>query len=142
MPLPAFLGAIIGEFVFHGRDLARTVGERWPIERRDALPIVDFFNAVTPYAVDEQAAKGVTATFEVRFRGYETATFAFENGQLSVRPGSAARPDVRMSVDPIAFLLVGYKRTGLALPILTGRALAWGRRPWLALRFVNLFQRP
>lgn len=142
LPVPAFLGSVVGELVFHGRDLARTVGEPWPIARRDTLPIVDFFNAVTPYMVDERAARGITATFEVRFRGYETTTFAFDDGQLSVRSGPATRADVRMSVDPASFLLVGYKRAGLAVPILTGRALAWGRRPWLALRFAGLFQAP
>ena len=38
LPLPGFLGAAVGEFMIHGRDLARTVGHRWPIDRRDALP--------------------------------------------------------------------------------------------------------
>jgi hypothetical protein len=78
----------------------------------------------------------------VRFRGYETATFMFDDGKLSVRDGPATQADVRMSVEPVSFLEVGYKRKGLAVPILTGRAVAWGRRPWLALRFANLFQSP
>lgn len=142
LPVTAFLGSVVGEFVFHGCDLASTVEQKWPIERRDALPIVDFFIAVTPLILDERSTSGLTATYELRFRGYETATFVFDNGALSVRQGPATRADVRMSLDPVAFLRVGYKRAGLTSAILSGRAIAWGRRPWLALGFPGLFQTP
>jgi uncharacterized protein (TIGR03083 family) len=142
LPVNAFLGSVVGEFLFHGCDLARTLGQKWPIDRRDALPVVDLLIAVTPLIVDAEASRNVTATYELRFRGYDTATFAFGNGALAVKAGPAERADVRMSVDPSAFLRVAYKRAGLTVPILTGRAIAWGRRPWLALRFPGLFQAP
>jgi uncharacterized protein (TIGR03083 family) len=142
MSLPAFLGAAVGEFLVHGRDLARTLGQPWPIKRADAQPVVDFFNAVAPFIVDADRSKGRDATFEVRFRGHETSSFVFQNGKLSVTEGPSRRAHVHMSLDPVAFLLVGYKRIGLTVPIITGRALAWGRRPWLALRFPGLFETP
>ena len=142
LPAPATLGAVVGELVFHGHDVARAVDVAWPIERRDALPIVDFFCAATPYVVDAEAARGVVRTFEIRVRGHDTFTFAFRDGVLAVTPGRAERPDVRVSADPVAFLLVGYRRAGLVRPILTGKLLAWGRRPWLALGFADLFQTP
>lgn len=75
-------------------------------------------------------------------RGYETSTYTFEPGRLSVTSGRPSRRDVTMSLDPVAFLQIGYKRTGLARPILTGRAVAWGRRPWVALQFPGYFQDP
>jgi uncharacterized protein (TIGR03083 family) len=142
LPVSAFLGSMVGELLLHGCDLAGTLGQKWPIERRDALPVVDLLIAVTPLIVDARAGRNVTATYEVRFRGYDTATFAFDKGALAVTRGPATRADVRMSVDPAAFLRVAYKRSGLAVPILTGRAVAWGRRPWLALSFPGLFQAP
>ena len=142
MPVRAVLGAMVGEFQLHGMDLARTVRSPWRIHRRDALPAIDFFNAVTPHLLDHEAVQNVSAIIEVRYRGYVTSTFAFRDGALTVTPGRAAKADVHLSVDPVSFLLVGYKRSGLAKPILTGRALAWGRRPRLALRFPALFQAP
>jgi Mycothiol maleylpyruvate isomerase N-terminal domain len=142
IPVTAFLGSVVGEFIFHGCDLARTLGHKWPIDRQDALPVVDFLIAVTPVFVDSQASCDFKATYELRFRGYDTATFAFDHGTLVVSQGPTIRPDIRMSVDPAAFLGVAYKRSGLAIPILTGRAVAWGRRPWLALKFPGLFQAP
>jgi hypothetical protein len=142
LPARAVLGAMVGEFLFHGLDLARTVGARWPIERVDALPAVDVFTAVSPHLLVRDAVRDLTASVEVRCRGYDTSTFEFRDGELTVTPGPASRADVHMSVDPVSFLLVGYKRGGLAKPIATGRALAWGRRPWLALRFPGFFQAP
>jgi uncharacterized protein (TIGR03083 family) len=142
LPVTAFLGSVVGEFLFHGCDLAGTLGQKWPIDRRDALPVVDLLIAVTPMVVDPETSRDVTATYELRFRGYDTVTFAFDNGALNVRAGAATRADVRMSLDPAAFVRVAYKRAGLAVPILTGRATAWGRRPWLALSFPGLFQAP
>ena len=142
LPANAFVGAMVAEFMFHGLDLARTAGVDWPLGRADARPAIEFFNAATPYVVDADAAKGVTAAFDVRYRGYERATFRFESGALTVTPGSADRADVRLSVDPVAFLMLGYRRTTLPKVLATGRAVAWGRRPWLAFRFAGLFEAP
>ncbi len=142
LPVAAFLGSIVGEFLFHGCDLATTVGQKWPIDRRDALPVLDFLVCVTPLMLNAQTSRGMTATYELRFRGYDTTTFAFDNGTLVVSTGPAVRADARMSVDPAAFLRVAYKRAGLTRPVLTGQAVAWGRRPWLAFKFPALFQSP
>ncbi|HEX3088680.1 MAG TPA: maleylpyruvate isomerase N-terminal domain-containing protein [Ilumatobacteraceae bacterium] len=142
LPVAAFLGSVVGEFLLHGCDLAGTVGKPWPIERRDALPVIDFLVAVTPLVVNTESTRGLTATYELRFRGHDTTTFTFDDGVLAVSSGRAPRADVRMSVDPASFVQVAYKRVGLARPIVTGRAVAWGRRPWLALKFPGLFQAP
>jgi hypothetical protein len=106
LPLPAFVGAAVGEFVFHGRDLALTIGQPWPIKREDALPVIDFFIAVAPHVVDAESSQGVAATFEIRFRGYKTATFVFEDGKPAIEDGRSRRADVRMSLDPISWAVL------------------------------------
>jgi uncharacterized protein (TIGR03083 family) len=141
LPTTAFLGALVGELLFHGLDLARTARCPWPIDRADVLPAVDFFNAATPFVVSASAA-GVSATIEVRYRGYDPATFRFVEGVLTVSPGQSRRADVRLSVDPLSFLLIGYRRRSLARAVATGGAVAWGRRPWLAFRFPRFFDAP
>lgn len=137
----AFLGSIVGELMIHGLDLARTARAAWPMRRQDSLPAVDFFNAVTPHVVHPSAAD-LTARIEVRYRGYDTVTLAFDRGQLEVTPGRARRADVHLSVEPVALLLVGYGRQGLAPVVATGKAFAWGRRPFLAFRLPRLFEAP
>lgn len=141
LPTTAFLGSIVGELMIHGLDLARTARAAWPMRRQDSLPAVDFFNTVTPYVVDS-SAHDLTAEIEVRYRGYDTVTLAFDRGELVVSPGRAQRADVHLSVDPVAFLLLGYRRQGLAPVIATGKAIAWGRRPMLAFRLPRLFEAP
>ncbi|MEQ1874975.1 MAG: maleylpyruvate isomerase N-terminal domain-containing protein [Ilumatobacteraceae bacterium] len=137
-----YLGAIVGELMFHGLDLARTAKTRWPLQHTDAVVAVEFFDAVTPHIVDAAHAGSLTATIEVRYRGYDASTYRFEHGALEVSPGRAQHPDVHLSVDPAAFLAIGYGRRGLHSAMLRGQALAWGRKPWLGLRFPSLFQAP
>ena len=47
-----------------------------------------------------------------------------------------------ISADPATFLLVVYGRMPLGRALLRGGILAWGRRPWLSLRFKDLFFNP
>jgi hypothetical protein len=44
--------------------------------------------------------------------------------------------------DPAAFLLVGSGLRSQWGQIARGKLLTWGRKPWLALRFVSLFSPP
>ncbi len=53
-----------------------------------------------------------------------------------------AAPTANLSFDPVAFLLVGYGRISPWSAIVRGRALAYGRRPWLGFRFKELFHDP
>jgi uncharacterized protein (TIGR03083 family) len=142
MPLGAYLGALVGELVFHGQDLARTVKQPWPIEPSDAFPVIDFVAFVTPHILNPAKTADLTTRVELRVRDYETMTFVFEPAKLTVEAGGGKRRQVTMSVDPIALLQVAYKRSSLTRPILTGKAVAWGRRPWIALRFPGYFEAP
>ena len=70
------------------------------------------------------------------------ATYAFAGGRLSVPASPPERVDCRISSDPAAFLLITYGRTGLLRPVLSGRILVAGRRPWLGLSLPRPFRRP
>ena len=56
---------------------------------------------------------------------------------------SAGGPvDWVISADPVTYLLFVYGRMSQYRALLRGGILAWGRRPWLGLRFKNLFFNP
>jgi uncharacterized protein (TIGR03083 family) len=133
---------LLGEIVVHGHDIARTVGRPWPIDRRAATLVVEGTMAILPEFIDRKAAAGVRATYELRLRGGPRFVVAVEDGEMQVeRPG--ARPvDCRISADPVALLLVSYGRIGQWGPIGKGQMMAWGRKPWLALKFTSLFRNP
>jgi hypothetical protein len=46
--------------------------------------------------------------------------------------------DCWIAADPVAFLLVGYGRTGQWSQALRGRIVTGGRKPWLGLKFGDL----
>jgi uncharacterized protein (TIGR03083 family) len=135
------LGIFLGELVVHGWDVARAIGRPWPIEGDDVELILQGVEPILPGWVDRDAAGGLTATFEVRLRGGRPHLWSFRDGRLEVAP-SGRRPDVRISADPAALLLVFYRRQSQWPHIARGRLLAWGRRPWLAFSLAGRFHTP
>ena len=84
------------------------------------------------------------ATFDIRMRGEDAPRVVFKiaDGELTVHPpGTAGRVDCYMSGDPLSLLLVLYGRKSPYGPALTGKALAWGRKPWLGIAMTKLFRK-
>ncbi len=140
--LAAQSAILLGEFVVHGYDVARTIGRPWPIEAAHARLIVAGVTAVLPRYVDRERAAGLTATYQVRLRGGPSFQVRFDRGTATVGPPQPGAADCRLTVDPVTFLLVAYWRRSQWPGILRGQLRAWGRRPWLGPRFQRLFVRP
>ncbi|PLS75250.1 MAG: hypothetical protein CYG61_08240 [Actinobacteria bacterium] len=96
-----------------------------------------------PLALDPVAARGKRVTYDVRVRGGPQFSVRVADGAATVEPGApGGTVDCHLSVDPVAFLLVGYGRVSQWGPIAKGAMVAWGRRPWLGLQFKALFVNP
>ena len=78
----------------------------------------------------------------LRVRDGPELGLTFAGGTLTVGPCGTRRPDVTVLADPVAFLLVAYGRTSQWSAMATGKLLAWGRRPWLAVRLTSYLVRP
>jgi uncharacterized protein (TIGR03083 family) len=136
------LGIQLGELVVHGWDIARAADRPWPIDPGDVELILDGVEPILPGWVDRDRAGTLTATFEIRLRGGTTRRWSFHDGRLTTTPPPTGRPDVTISADPVALLLVLYRRQSQWPHILRGHMLAWGRRPWLAFTLANRFHAP
>ena len=79
---------------------------------------------------------------ELRLRGAGRHLWQLSDGHLEVDPPAPRPVDVTISADPVAFLLLSYRRMPLWRAILTGRSRAWGRRPMLAFRSNSFFRAP
>jgi alkyl sulfatase BDS1-like metallo-beta-lactamase superfamily hydrolase len=134
---------VAAEYLIHGWDIATALGQPWPISPGDARLILYGLTDLLAYSVDQEAARGFTATYELRIRGGDSFLLCFEDGHLTVdrsSPGAAA--DCRFSVEPVSFLMLGYGRISQVRPALTGKVLAWGRKPWLAAKFTKVLHPP
>jgi uncharacterized protein (TIGR03083 family) len=140
---------IVNESVIHGLDLARATGRRWTVDPGHARLAFEGF--ICPmyrslgrpaFAVNAVRAEGVRATYDVRVRGGGRWFLVFEDGGLSIEPPSDRKVDCRLWADPRAVVLLSWHRTPLAMPVLRGQVVPWGRRPWLALRLPGLLKLP
>ena len=133
----------LGELTVHGHDIATGTGRPWPISTEHAKLIMGTVcPEMSPLAVRPEAGRGAPVTYEVRLRGNGPRyVIRVADGTAEVR--AAGGPvDCVISADPVTYLLVVYGRMPLGRALLRGGILAWGRRPWLGLRFNNLFFSP
>lgn len=135
------LGALLGEFLVHGHDIAGIVGRPWKVDLVDVPPILDALSAVLPGWVDPASATGHSATYEVRV-GTRHRIYEFTDGALVVDPSQHRRIDVHIRMRPRAAILAMYMRGSPLRMALRGDVRAWGRKPWLARRFASLFHAP
>jgi hypothetical protein len=148
MPMPVFTCHLLNEAVMHGRDIAKADGQHWPIDSIHAGLVFDGFiwpiiEALGPRAmVDQKAAAGVRAVYDIRIRGGRRYRFTFDDGTLAIEPPSSGRVDCHISADAVAFLLVAWGRQSQYKAIAQGKLLAWGRKPWLGPKFRALMRNP
>lgn len=143
VPADLALGALLGELIIHGWDLAHSLNRSWDIDSRDAALVLEGLSVVAPGWIDHDRAGGFTATFDVRLRGQTRQTWSFVDGRLRVhRSPPRGRVDCHVSADPGALLLVLYGRESQWKHITKGRLVAWGRRPWLAFTLADRFHTP
>jgi uncharacterized protein (TIGR03083 family) len=145
LPLSALLAIACGEYLVHGRDIARAAGRPWPVPAGWARTVFLGVLPAVPHYLLPQRAHARPARYDIRLRGERDARaiFTVADGALAIQaPAAGQRADCYLSADPWAFLLVLYGRSGPLKPALTGQILAWGHRPWLAFTLPALFRKP
>jgi uncharacterized protein (TIGR03083 family) len=144
LPVSTVAAVLLGEALIHGYDIAQASGRPWLIPPTQACLVFSGAMMMFPHFVNRTAAAGMRANFDIRLRGEKGSwvRWAFDDGTLHASTGHAGSVDCHVSADPAAFLLVMYGRQGTLRSALTGKVLAWGRKPWLAFRMPSLFRRP
>jgi uncharacterized protein (TIGR03083 family) len=135
------LGIAVGEYLLHGLDLASALSQPWTIEPDDARLVLAAVLPLLPLLVDRRVTADVTAAYDIRIRGGRRVSLRISRGEATV--GSNGGPvDCHVSADPVAMLLVAYGRRSQWGPALTGKLVAWGRKPWLGLRLTHYLVAP
>jgi hypothetical protein len=148
-PLSALTCNLLNETIMHGYDIAKAAGRKWRINPAHAAMVVQqFFIPVIQtcepgtFVNAEQAAVGLQASYQVHLRGDGRINFVFEDGSLRVEEPSARRVDCHILADPTAFFMVFWQRQSQWNAIAKGQLIAWGRKPWLGLKFRSLIRNP
>jgi len=136
------ISEFLGELLIHGLDVARALGRPWVISSDEARLVLTGVVSVLPDSLDRAAAGDIRATYDIRVRGGPRFAVRVHDGRLEVTTSPTERVDCHISADPVTFLLVGYGRESQWPAALRGKLLAWGRRPWLGLRFGRLLLSP
>lgn len=141
MRVGTLTGIMLGELLVHGYDVARALDRPWDIERDDAVLTLKAIAELLPHYLSEEG-KRARESFRLNVRGGDPITFRFHGGRLEVNEKDIAPVDCKLSIDPVAFLLVGYGRAGLWPAVFKGQTFAYGRKPWLSLRFQTYVRNP
>jgi uncharacterized protein (TIGR03083 family) len=144
LPVGNLLAMAVSEFLVHGYDLARAVGAdlRPSADTRASATAVAaaVMSEMLPRLLDERRASGFTGSFEIRVHGGERFVLRIADGRAWSEPAGSRNIDCVLILSAYHALLMGYNRVPVWRAIATGKARAFGRRPWLGLQFHNLFQ--
>lgn len=148
VPLSALTCNLLNETIMHGYDIAHAAGRKWRINSTHAAMVVRQFFVPVLQTVDPRTfvnadkAAGLQATYELHLRGGGRLNFVFDDGSLRVEEPSARRVDCHILADPAAFFMVFWGRQSQWNAIAKGQLIAWGRKPWLGLKFRSLIRNP
>ncbi len=132
----------VGESMVHGYDIAKTASKPWRIDPQAASLVFGAVAPIVPFFILPDKARGLTASYELRLRGGPAFVMRLDNGRPSVEPISRNPVDVHFSVDPVAAFLLLYGRVSQWPLIAQGKVFAWGRKPWLGMKFASLLAKP
>jgi len=143
LPAGNLLSLAVSEFLVHGYDLARAAGADLRPSAATASSATAVAAAVMsemlPRILDQRSASGFTGSFELRVRGGERFVLRIADGTAWSESTDGQDVDCVISLSAYHALLMGYNRVPAWRVIASGRAWAFGRRPWLGLRFDHLF---
>jgi hypothetical protein len=148
LPLSAVIAHMLSELLVHGHDIARAARRPFPIPSVDAGLVFEHFllamlaNPDMGDFAGERREQARPVSCELRLRGSRRALLVADEGGLAVREPGDVRPDICISADPAAMLLVLFDRTAPLVLMLRGRLVMWGRRPWRLPRLMRLMQSP
>ncbi|MGW6413817.1 maleylpyruvate isomerase N-terminal domain-containing protein [Streptomyces sp. NPDC055055] len=145
LTLAALTGLLLGESLVHGLDIARGAGLPWAIRPVEAtLVLGQAMPTLMSLACDTEKAAGTTLALDlvVKYGGPRLAVVV-EDGAMTVTRDAPHRSyDCRLTVAPVTFLLVAFRRTPVWKAVAFGHLRAGGRRPWLATRLPQLIASP
>jgi uncharacterized protein (TIGR03083 family) len=139
--LQSGLANLVGEFLVHGLDVSRCAGSDWEIAPRDGALLCGLATQLLPSYVRADHRTTLSARFDLD--GVEPWVLDLHGPvATSRRPAGDERFDVHLCGPATPVALVFYGRQDLAGAAEDGLVVCGGRRPELASRITEAFERP
>jgi uncharacterized protein (TIGR03083 family) len=130
------------EHILHGYDIATAVGLPYAIDPAHAALVVAGVAPLFALCVNPETTERLSVAFEVDLRGADRSLVRFVDGEYRLEPADSRPVACIISVDPVAYMLVGARRMSHSSAVALGLISANGARPERALRFTDLFIHP
>ena len=113
--------------------------EKRKLNRRQGNAIVDASMRLAPAFIDPAKVAALPeGTYHLRFRGGNDYTYRVTEGRLEIEDGRVGKADAIMSAAPEAFAMISLGRGNQVLAALTGKVIAYGRKPWRLMALGNI----
>ncbi|MEW2577400.1 maleylpyruvate isomerase N-terminal domain-containing protein [Streptomyces syringium] len=133
----------VSETLVHGYDLAGAFGGDTRIPERPAAAVAPtVMSQMLPLMLDRERARRISGSIEVRVRGGTPFVLRVAHGTAQSAPADGRTADCVVSLNPCSALLIGFRRQSVGRAVLTGRIIAYGRRPWRGTWLHTLFPSP
>jgi uncharacterized protein (TIGR03083 family) len=142
MPLRGLSGYMLAHMLSHGSAIAIALRQAPLVQPHHVELMLPFIVATMPRLVDNAAVRDLNASFQLRVRGGSRFTVRFADGAATVSDRPEGPVDCTISADPASFFLLTAGLSSQWPLIARGKLRAWGRKPWLALRFLGFFAIP
>lgn len=150
LPSSCLVTHLLEELLIHGFDMSRAQKDRWEMDPGHAALGFGFFLDVLrlcpptmrSFFVNPEKGAELQACLDLRMRGGRRDFIIFEGGSVWVEAPSERTIDCHIFIDPRIAMLAGFGRISSTRAALSGRIVAWGRRPLLALKFPHLIRNP
>ena len=152
MDMRTFGSYLLTHIMGHGYDIAAALGRPHMIDGKRVELTLPFFANAMPRVVNPSAAEH-NARYRMQLRGGTGFTVTFTDGVPDVRLASAGTAtdaeapdtgpvDCTIRCAPVDFFLLALGRRRVWSVMGRGKVFAWGRKPWLATGFPDLFVAP
>ncbi|MFF7278005.1 maleylpyruvate isomerase family mycothiol-dependent enzyme [Streptomyces griseorubiginosus] len=140
MDLSTLSSYLLTHLLGHGYDIAVALRGPHMVDRDMVALTLPFMRQAMPRVVNADAV-GHHACYLLRI-GSARFAVTFADGVPTVTDTPPRRPDCTIAIDPVAFLLLALGRWTAPTAMARAKVVAWGRKPWLGLRFPLLFTAP